>query len=180
MRKVVLSQFVSLDGVDENPQWTFQFFSEEQQKFKYEELKASDSLLLGRVTYEGFAASWPNMIEQTGEYGQWMNDYPKHVVSTTLDRAEWNNTSIIKGDLAEEISSLKEQPGKDILIFGSGSLARTLMKLGLIDEYRLMVFPIVLGSGKRLFEEGIDTAVLKLADTKTFNSGVVVLTYQKA
>ncbi|TDF96363.1 dihydrofolate reductase family protein [Paenibacillus piri] len=180
MRKVIVSEFVTLDGVMEDPSWTFQFGSEEQDKFKFEELKSSDALLLGRVTYEGFAAAWPNMIEETGEYGEWMNGYPKHVVSTTLDRAEWNNSSVIKGDLAEEIAKLKKQLGKDILVFGSCSLVSTLMKLGLIDEYRLMVFPVVVGSGKRLFNEGMDMTSLKLADTRTFESGVVVLTYQKA
>jgi dihydrofolate reductase len=180
MRKVIVSEFISLDGVMEVSDWAFQFESKEKDKFKYDELQASDALLLGRVTYDGFAAAWPNMIEETGDYGQWMNEYPKHVVSTTLDRVEWNNSSLIKGDLAEEIANLKKQPGKDILVFGSCSLVRNLMKLGLIDEYRLMIFPVVVGHGKQLFEEGIDTTVLKLADTKTFDSGVVVLTYQKA
>ncbi|MBB6670362.1 dihydrofolate reductase family protein [Cohnella nanjingensis] len=180
MRKVIVSEFVSLDGVMEEPGWTFQFGGEEQDKFKFEELKASDALLLGRVTYEGFAAAWPNMIEQTGEYGEWMNGYPKHVVSTTLDRAEWTNSSVIKGDIAEEITKLKEQPGKDILVFGSCALVQTLHNLGLIDEYRLMVYPIVVGSGKRLFQDGLNQTVLKLTETKTFQTGVVVLTYQKA
>ncbi|WP_152397819.1 dihydrofolate reductase family protein [Paenibacillus cellulositrophicus] len=178
MRKVVVSEFVSLDGVIENPAWTFQFGSDEQQKFKYEELKSSDTLLLGRVTYDGFAAAWPNMIEQTGEYGEWMNGYPKYVVTTTLDKAEWNNSTVIKGDFAEEIRKLKQQPGKDILVFGSGALIQTLAQLDLIDEYRLMVFPIVLGSGQRLFDKGFDNKVLKLVDTQTFGSGVAVLTYQ--
>jgi dihydrofolate reductase len=180
MRKVIVSEFISLDGVMEVSDWAFQFESKEKDKFKYDELQASDALLLGRVTYDGFAAAWPNMIEETGDYGKWMNEYPKHVVTTTLDRVEWSNSSLIKGDLAEEIANLKKQPGKDILVFGSCSLVQNLMKLGLIDEYRLMVFPVVVGSGKKLFEEGIDTTVLKLADTKTFDSGVVVLTYQKA
>jgi dihydrofolate reductase len=180
MRKVIVSEFISLDGVMEVSGWAFQFESKEKDKFKYDELQASDALLLGRVTYDGFAAAWPNMIEQTGDYGIWMNEYPKHVVSTTLDRVEWKNSSLIKGDLTEEITNLKKQPGKDILVFGSCSLSQNLMKLGLIDEYRLMVFPVVVGSGKRLFAEGIDTTMLKLADTKTFDTGVVVLTYQKA
>lgn len=181
MRKVVVSEFVSLDGVMADPHlWTFQFGSEAQQLFKFDELKASDALLLGRVTYDGFAAAWPNMIEQTGEYGRMMNDYPKHVVSTTLDKVEWNNSSLIKGDLAEEIAKLKQQPGRDIVVFGSCGLVQSLTKLDLVDEYRLMVFPIVLGSGKRLFEEGLEQKTLKLTDTKTFDSGVVVLTYQKA
>ncbi|GGH21216.1 dihydrofolate reductase family protein [Paenibacillus segetis] len=179
MRKIVVSEFVTLDGVMEDPSWTFQFACEGQEKFKYEELKSSDALLLGRVTYEGFAAAWPNMLEQTGEYGQWMNDYPKHVVSTTLDQVEWKNSSLIQGNLEDEISNLKKQPGKDILVFGSCTLVQSLMKLNLIDEYRLMVFPIVVGNGRRLFDAGLDTTVLKLVDTKTLESGVVVLTYQK-
>ncbi|WP_375782057.1 dihydrofolate reductase family protein [Paenibacillus baekrokdamisoli] len=120
---------------------------------------------------------WPNMVEQTGEYGEMMNGYPKHVVSTTLEEVEWNNSELIKGDIAEEVSKLKQQPGKDILVFGSCSLVHTLMELDLIDEYRLMVFPVVLGSGKRLFGEGLDKKTLKLVETKTFSSGVVVLTY---
>jgi dihydrofolate reductase len=178
MRKVVVSEFVSLDGVMEDPQWTFQFGSKEQEKFKFDELKASDALLLGRVTYDDFAAAWPNMVEQTGEYGEMMNGYPKYVVSTTLGEVQWNNSSLIKSNIAEEISKLKQQPGKDILVFGSCGLAQTLMQLDLIDEYRLMVFPVVLGSGKRLFGGGIDKKALRLVETKTFDSGVIVLTYQ--
>jgi dihydrofolate reductase len=181
MRKVVVSEFVSLDGVMEDPHlWTFQFGSEEQNHFKFAEMKTSDALLLGRVTYEGFAAAWPNMIEQTGEYGVWMNDYPKYVVSTTLDTVDWKNSSLIKKNIAEEITNLKEQPGKDILVFGSCDLVQSLIQLDLIDEYRLMVFPVVLGSGKRIFGDGIDKKVLRLAETKTFTSGVVVLTYVPA
>ncbi len=189
MRKVIASEFVSLDGVMEDPSWTFQFSSEEQQKFKFDELAASDALLLGRVTYEGFAAAWPNMMEQyggprraeLGEYADMMNGYPKYVVSTTLQEPlEWNNSTLIEGDVAEEVSRLKQQPGKDILIFGSGDLVNTLMRHDLIDEYRLMVFPVVLGSGKRLFRDGIDKIVLRLVDTETFGSGVVVLTYRPA
>jgi dihydrofolate reductase len=180
MRKIVVSEFVSLDGVMEDPRWTFQFGSEEQEKFKFDELKGSDALLLGRVTYDGFAAAWPGMVEQTGEYGQMMNGYSKHVVSTTLKEVEWNNSSLIKGNIAEEVSKLKQQPGKDILVFGSCTLVHTLMELDLIDEYRLMVFPVVLGSGKRLFRDGMDKKVLRLADTKIFSSGVVVHTYHPA
>jgi dihydrofolate reductase len=181
VRKVIASEFVSLDGVMEEPGWTLQFSSEEQEKFKFDELAASDALLLGRVTYEGFAAAWPQMEEQTGEYGAWMNGYPKYVASTTLEEPlEWNNSNLIQGNVAEEVSRLKQQPGKDILIFGSGDLVNMLMQHGLIDEYRIMVFPVVLGSGKRLFGDGSDTKVLELVETKTFSSGVVVLTYQPA
>jgi len=179
MRRVIASEFVSLDGVMEDPSWTFQFTSEEQGKFKFDELSASDALLLGRVTYEGFAAAWPHMTEQAGEYAEMMNGYPKFVVSTTLEEPlEWNNSSLIKENVAEEVSRLKQQPGKDILIFGSADLVNTLMRHDLIDEYRLMVFPVVVGSGKRLFGDGIDTKVLRLVETKTFGSGVVVLSYQ--
>ena len=133
------------------------------------------------MTYEGFAAAWPQMEEQTGEYGAWMNGYPKHVVSTTLQEPlGWNNSTLIKGNVAEGVSGLKQQPGKDIPVFGSGDLVNTLMHHDLIDEYRLMVFPIVVGSGKRLFGDGIETTVLELVDTKTFGSGVVVLSYRPA
>jgi dihydrofolate reductase len=181
MRKLVVSEFVSLDGVMEEPSWTFQFESEERDRFKFDELSASGDLLLGRVTYEGFAAAWPQMEEQTGEYGAWMNGYPKLVVSTTLEEPlEWNNSTLVKGEVAEEVSRLKEQPGKDILIFGSGDLVNTLMQHDLIDEYRLMVFPVVVGSGKRLFSGGSVTKTLTLVETKTFGSSVVVLTYVPA
>jgi dihydrofolate reductase len=188
MSKVVVSEFVTLDGVMEDPSWTFQFSSEEQEKFKFKELSVSDALLLGRTTYEGFAAAWPNMMDQyegprraeLGEYAYMMNGYPKHVVSTTLEEPlKWNNSTLIKGNVAEAVSRLMQQPGKDILIFGSGDLVSTLMQHDLIDQYRLMVFPIVVGSGKRLFRDGSDTIVLRLVETKTFGSGVVV-TYQPA
>ena len=189
MRKVVASEFVTLDGVMEDPGGTLRFTGEEQQKFKFDELAASDALLLGRVTYEGFAAAWPNMMEQyrgprraaLGEYTNMMNGYPKHVVSTTLEEPlVWNNSTLIEGDVAEEVSGLKRQPGKDILVFGSGNLVNTLMEHELIDEYRLMIFPIIVGSGQRLFADGIDEMVLELVDTETFGSGVVVLTYRSA
>jgi dihydrofolate reductase len=181
VRRVVVSEFISLDGVVEDPRWTFEFSSEDRDQFKFDELAASDALLLGRVTYEGFAAAWPQMEEQTGEYGAWMNGYPKHVVSTTLEEPlEWNNSTLVEGDVVEEVSRLKDQPGKDILIFGSGDLVNTLMQHDLIDEYRLMVFPIVVGSGKRLFDEGGDTKTLQLVGTQTFDSGAIVLTYAPA
>jgi dihydrofolate reductase len=177
MRKVVVSEFVSLDGVMENPAWTFQFSSKDQEQFKYDELKASDTLLLGRVTYEGFAAACPNMLGQTGDFGVRMNDYPKYVVSTTPENADWKNSTIIHTNVAEEISKLKQQDGKDILIGGSATLVNSLMQHGLVDEVKLLVFPIVLGSGKKLFQDGVNTK-LNLTDSKTFSSGVVALTYQ--
>jgi dihydrofolate reductase len=128
MRKVVVSEFVSLDGVIEDPSWTFRFSSEEQERFKFDELAASDALLLGRVTYEGFAAAWPSMMDQysgprraeLGEYADMMNSYPKHVVSTTLQEPlEWNNSTLIKGNIAEEVFELKRQPGKDVLVLAA-------------------------------------------------------------
>ncbi len=185
MRKVVVSEFVTLDGVIEDPGgaegskhggWSFQFGSEAQQKYKSEELFASDALLLGRVTYQGFAAAWPTM-PGTGAYGERMNSLPKYVVSTTLSEMTWNATPI-QGEIAEELRKLKQQAGQDILVFGSGQLVHTLHERGLIDEYRLMVFPIVLGSGKRLFPDGKDKTVLTLLETKLLGSGVIVLTYQ--
>jgi len=179
MRKVIASEFVSLDGVMEDPSWTFRYPSEEQDKFKFDELSAVDALLLGRVTYEGFAAAWPHMTEQAGKYADMMNGYPKYVVSTSLQEPlEWNNSTLIKGNVAEEVSRLKQQPGKDILVFGSGDLVNALMQHGLVDEFRLMIFPVVVGGGKRLFRDGIESTVLELVDTRAFGSGVVVLHYQ--
>jgi dihydrofolate reductase len=179
VRKLVVSEFITLDGVIEDPSWTSPFSGEEQNKFKFDELAAAGALLLGRVTYEGFAEAWPQMEEETGEYGAWMNGYPKHVASTTLQEPlEWNNSRLIEGDVAEQVSELKQgSGGGDILVFGSGELAKTLTQNDLVDEYRLMIFPVVVGTGKRLFDEGTDTKTMKLVDTKTFGSGVVVLTY---
>jgi dihydrofolate reductase len=189
VRRLVASEFISLDGVMEDPSWTFQFGSEEQEQYKFDELFASDALLLGRVTYEGFASAWPRMMEQyegprraaLEKFTDRMNNLAKYVVSTTLeDPLEWNNSTMIKGDVAEAVADLKQQPGQDILIGGSGDLVNTLMGHDLIDEYRLMVFPVVVGGGKRLFREGSATRTLKLIATRTFGSGVVVLTYGSA
>jgi dihydrofolate reductase len=185
MRKVIVSEYVTLDGVMEDPGgaegfkhggWSFGFGGAEQQQYKFEELFACDALLLGRRTYEGFAAAWPNM-PGTGAYGERMNSLPKYVASTTLSEVTWNAT-LIKGDLAEELSRRKQEAGQDVLIFGSGELVRTLHERDLIDEYRLMIFPIVLGSGKRLFPAGNEKKVLKLVETRTLGSGIVLLTYQ--
>jgi dihydrofolate reductase len=181
VRRVIVSEFVSLDGVMEDPSWTFQFTDEARDRFKFDELSAAGALLLGRVTYEGFAAAWPGMEEETGEYGAWMNGYPKHVASTTLEEPlEWNNSALIQGDVPEGVAALKEQPGKDILVFGSADLVNTLTQHDLVDEYRLMVFPVVVGRGKRLFRVGLDTKAMRLVDTTTFESGTIVLTYRPA
>lgn len=180
MRKIIASEYLTLDGIMEEPgHWSFQFWSEEAAKFKFDELFASDALLLGRVTYQGFAKAWPTMTG-TGEYGERMNGLPKFVVSKTLQELEWNNSTLIQGDIVEEISRLKQLPGQDLLIFGSGALVHTLMQHNLIDEYRLMVHPLVLGSGKRLFRDGAEKKALKLISIKTFSSGVVVLSYEPA
>ena len=192
MRRVIVSEFVSLDGVIEDPGgaegsdrggWSFQANrGAEGDKYKDEELAAADALLLGRKTYEGFAAAWPQMEEQTGEYGARMNGYPKYVASRTLQEPlEWNNSTLIEGDIAEGVERLKRQDGKDILIFGSGKLVRTLMEHDLIDEYRLMVFPIVVGQGKRLFGDTQETKTMKLVNTKQVGpDGVLILTYRPA
>ena len=185
MRKIIVSEFVTLDGVMEDPGgaegtryggWTFQFSGPEQEQYKFEELFKADALLLGRRTYQGFAAAWPTM-PGTGVFGERMNSLPKYVVSTTLSDMTWN-ASLLRGDLTEEVTRIKQEPGQDILVFGSGQLVHALHAHNLIDEYRLMVFPVVLGSGKRLLPEGGEKKTLRLVESKPFTSGVVVLTYE--
>jgi dihydrofolate reductase len=178
MRKVVVSEFVSLDGVMEAPdQWHNPYWNDEMVKYKSDELAAADALLLGRTTYEVFAAAWPSMTDEEG--GAEMNGYPKHVVSTTLQESlGWNNSTLMKGDVGEEVEELKQQEGKDILVFGSAQLVRKLMEHDRIDEYRLMVFPIIVGKGKHLFEDGEDGRILELVNSKTFGTGVVSLAYR--
>jgi len=187
MRKIVVSEFVSLDGVIEDPGgseksrhagWTIPYWGDDIGKFKYDELVASDAQLLGRVTYEGFAAAWPSQQDEAG-FADRMNTMPKYVVSTTLKRAEWNNSHILRQNLADEVSRLKAQPGQDILVAGSATLVQALIKHNLVDEYHLLVYPVVLGSGKRLFQAETATK-LKLVDSKRFSSGVVALIYQPA
>lgn len=177
MRKVIASIYVTLDGVMEEPAWTMPFWNDELAKYAHEQLFASDALLLGRVTYQGFAAAWPSMTDDEG-FADRMNSLPKFVVSGTLGEAVWNNANLIRDNVAEEVSSLKQKPGQDILIYGSGELVGALMQHGLIDECRLWVFPTVLGNGKRLFREGSEAIALNLVETKTFRSGVVLLAYR--
>ncbi len=181
MRRIVVSEFVSLDGVVEDPGWTFRFGSEEQGRFKLDELAESDALLLRRVTYEGFAEAWPQMDDEAG-FADMMNGYPKHVVSTTLQEPlEWNNSTLIKGDVVEGIADLKRRDGKDIAVHGSAALVRTLMEHDLVDELRLMVFPIVLGKGKRLFGDTEETKAMDLVEAKPLGpNGVIVLIYRPA
>ena len=177
--RLVATEYVSLDGVFEEPgQWSFPFFSDEASQFKWRELQASDALLLGRKTYEGFAAAWPTM--DAGEFGEKMNSMPKFVVSSTLDHADWAGSVLVTGDLATEIGTLKERPGHDLLLAGSGQLFNALMQANLIDLYRFMVHPILLGKGARLFAENTDQAVLELTHQETFDSGIVILEYEPA
>jgi dihydrofolate reductase len=177
MRNVIVSMFVTLDGIMEAPnEWSFPFWTDEIARFKYDELFACGALLLGRVTYDGFAAAWPGRTDEQG-YADRMNGLPKFVVSTTLQEAAWNNSSLIAGDIALQVGRLKQQPGQDILIFGSGVLAHTLIQHDLIDQYQLLVYPVVIGKGKRLFEAG-SHANLKLVESRVFSSGVVLLSYQ--
>jgi dihydrofolate reductase len=179
MRKVVVSEFVTLDGVMEDPRWTFQFPGDHMFT-KSDELFASDALLLGRVTYEGFAAAWPTMKMEPMDYADKMNGIRKYVVSTTLREAKWNNSRVISENVKEEISRLKEGEGKgSLLVYGSCALVNFLAQQKLVDEYRLLVYPIVLGKGKRLFKDGT-AATLKLLEAKSFDSGVVLLRYETA
>jgi dihydrofolate reductase len=170
---------MTLDGVVEAPdKWSFPFWSDETGKFKLAELRATDALLLGRVTYEGFAAAWPGQKDSDG-FADRFNSMPKYVASKTLKKLEWNNSHLIKGDLSAEVSKLKQQGGGDIVIHGSPTLIRALIPHGLIDEYRLLVYPLVRGRGKRLFDEA-SHANLELAESQTFSKGVVKLVYRPA
>jgi len=189
MGKLVVSEFVSLDGVIEDPGgaegtpqggWTFRFPAEEGMQYKFDELMASDVQLLGRVTYQGFAAAWPAMEESAGDFGKRMNEMPKVVVSTTLTSADWRNTTIISGDVAAEVAALKQRYTGDILVAGSGTLVESLRGHGLVDEYRLMIHPVVLGEGKRLFGDGAVPADLDLVDMRKVGPSVVVLAYRPA
>ena len=186
MRKIIVSEFISLDGVFESPGddgssfkhagWTMPYGNDEFMKFKAEELFSSGALLLGAVTYDGFAKAWPTM-KGAGEFGERMNSLPKYVVSTKLKEASWNNSTIISKNVAEEISKLKATEGQDILVFGSGVLVQTLIQNNLIDEIRLLVYPIILGSGKRFFQEE-DIAKLQLLEARAFKTGVVLLRHR--
>jgi dihydrofolate reductase len=192
MGRVVITEFITLDGVIEDPGgsegtehagWSFKFNrGEDGDRFKTDELIASDAQLLGRVTYEGFAAAWPNMND-TGGFGERMNSMPKYVVSSTLtdEAADWENSTVLRGDWAGEVGRLKDEIAGDILVAGSAQLVRGLGEAGLIDEYRLMLFPVILGSGKRLFEGPLAHTTLRLvAQTPVGPDGVTILTYAPA
>ncbi|TMG08657.1 MAG: dihydrofolate reductase [Chloroflexi bacterium] len=178
--RLVATEYLSLDGVFEEPgKWSGPWFNDEAGRFKWDELQASDAQLLGRKTYEGFASAWPTM-EGTGEFGEKMNTMPKYVVSTTLDKAEWPGSKLIKSNVMDEIRKLKEQPGKDLLLAGSGQLFNALVKENLIDLYRFMVHPVILGRGMRLFDDGAARRPLDLKETKRFASGIVILELEPA
>ena len=164
---------------EEPGRWSGPFFNDEAGQFKWDELQSSDALLLGRRTYEGFASAWPTMTG-TGEFGEKMNSMPKYVVSSTLGNLEWAGSKLIKGDVAEEVRKLKSQPGQDLLLSGSAQLFNALMKENLIDLYRFMLHPILLGDGKRLFADGKDRRILDLTETKRFAAGIVILKYVPA
>ena len=183
MGKLIVTEFITLDGVIDSPGeggWSFKFNrGEDGDKFKVDELMAADAQLLGRITYQGFAQAWPSMGNDG--FGKWMNSMPKYVVSTTLTAADatWENSTVISADVAGEVSKLKEGLAGDILVAGSGNLVTTLAEHDLVDEYRLMVFPIVLGTGKRLFSEGGKQTDLRLIDSRPVGpDGVIILTYQ--
>jgi len=180
MRRVVAGLFVSLDGVVEAPEkWQLSYFNDEMGEAVGAAMAAADAMLLGRVTYQEFASYWPGASSEDQPFADYMNNTQKYVVSTTLENVDgWQNSTLIKGNVAEEIAELKRRSGKDITIIGSAALVRSLLRDGLLDELGLMVHPVVVGGGKRLFEDGGDREVLELVDSKTFSTGVVSLTYR--
>jgi dihydrofolate reductase len=185
--RIVVTEFVSLDGVMEDPGgaenfkhggWSFEFSrGEEGDKFKLDEAFSSEALLLGRVTYEGFAEAWP---AREGEFADKFNSMPKYVVSSTLEKPAWNNSTVLEGDVAEEVAKLRQEQDGDIVVHGSARLVQTLLDHDLVDELRLMVFPVLLGSGKRLFGETTGKKSLRLVDSKVVGDGLIILIYQPA
>ncbi len=179
MRKVTAGLFISLDGVTESPdQWQFDHFDDDMMAALESHIAAEDTILLGRVTYQEWAPYWPTSNDEP--YASHINNTPKYVVSTTLDTVEWQNSTLIKGNLAEELARLKQQPGNNIGVAGSPTLVRSLLQGDLLDELTLMVHPVVAGSGKRLFGDGADLKRLRLVDAKTTSTGVAILTYRPA
>jgi dihydrofolate reductase len=185
MGRIIVTEFVSLDGVVEDPGgsedfkyggWSFEISrGDEGDKFKLGEAFEADALLLGRVTYDGFAAAWPS---REGEFADKFNDMPKYVVSSTLENPDWNNSTVLQGDVAEEVAQLRERFDGDLVVHGSARLVQTLLDHGLVDELRLMVYPVVLGAGKRLFGETSDKVPLQLTSSRTVGDGVAILVYQ--
>lgn len=187
MGKLVVTEFITLDGVIEDPGgseggpnsgWSMGFPTGDGMQFKFEELQAADVQLLGRITYQGFAAAWPAMEEATGDFGKKMNDMPKVVVSTTLTEATWRNTTIVSSDVGAAVRGLKEQYAGDVLVAGSAKLVEFLRSSDLVDEYRLMVYPIILGQGKRLFTDPSVVTRLQLAETRAAGPDVPLHIYR--
>ncbi|MPZ49847.1 MAG: dihydrofolate reductase [Dehalococcoidia bacterium] len=189
MGRIVVTEYVSLDGVMEAPGggedfehagWTFEINrGQDGDKFKLDETLNAQALLLGRVTWEGFAAAWPSMTDEVG-FANKFNSMPKYVVSSTLEKAEWNNSTVLKGDVVEEVSKLRQRLDGDIVVHGSAQLVQTLIDHDLIDELRLMVFPVILGAGKRLFGDTSDKKRLRLVESKTVGDGIAILIFEPA
>lgn len=179
MSKIFAVSYMSLDGVMEAPAWSGPYFNEELAQFQHDNMFGCDALLLGRVTYEGFAAAWPNMVEEEGEGAVRMNSMPKYVATTTLTEPQWN-AEFITGDTAEEVAKLKAMPDNDMMVAGSGKFLAYLSEHGLVDEYRIMVFPVVVGAGQKLFGEGWPQQSLSLAKSQITSNGVAILTYVPA
>jgi dihydrofolate reductase len=187
MGRIVVTEFISVDGVIEDPGgsedfkhsgWSFEISrGDDGDQFKLDETMASEALLLGRVTWEGFAEAWP---ARTGEFADKFNNMPKYVVSSTLSDPDWTNTTVLKGDLAEAVSEVKGRHDGDIVVHGSAQLARELLERDLVDALHLMVFPVVLGTGKRLFGDTTDKKLLKLSDSKLVGDGVAIMVYSRA
>ena len=187
MGKIVVTEFISLDGVIEDPGgsedfryggWSFEFErGDEGDRFKLDETMGSEALLLGRVTYEGFAEAWPS---RTGDFADKFNNMPKYVVSSTLRDPEWNNTTVLSGDVVDEVSKVRESASGDVYVHGSAQLAQALLEHDLVDELHLMVFPVVLGTGKRFFGDTSAKKPLQLVESKTVGDGVAVLIYRPA
>jgi dihydrofolate reductase len=189
MGKLIVTEFISLDGIIEDPGgaegyahggWAFRSPAPDSEQFKFGELLAADVQLMGRVTYDGFAAAWPAMEESTGEFGKKMNSMPKVVVSTTLTSPQWKNTTVISGHVPEEVARLKERYTGDVLVPASATLVETLRANDLVDEYRLMVHPVVLGSGKRLFKDEAGGTELELVESRPMGPSVLLLIYRPA
>ena len=176
MREVVALEFLTLDGVMEAPAWTAPYRNDEHSAYAREQLFSADALLLGCVTYEGFAEAWPRAADEQG-FAERMNALPKHVASATLQNPGWQNSQVLGRDTPQAVRELKAQPGQDILIYGSAELVRSLTRDGLIDEHRLWIYPIILGKGKRLFADGEPPVNLVLKGTRAFSSGTLALTY---
>jgi dihydrofolate reductase len=179
MAKLVVTEYISIDGVNDEPgKWSMPYFDNDMMEFKKKELFEADTQLLGRITYEGFAAAWPTFKDEAG-FADRMNGMPKYVVSTTLEDPAWNNTRVISGNVVDEVNKLRQAPGGDILVAGSGTLVRFLAANELVDEYRFAVHPIVLGAGKRVFDENSPMQGMKLQESRTFGSGIVLLIYTR-